>query len=76
MARDPLLRKHVGKVKCERYGALKLCVIGGKYGFMGRLYAKGSRRKWLPVSTGDARTPQEALANGKRFLSKVHGRNN
>lgn len=76
MARDPLARRFVGKVKCERYGSLKLCVIGAKYGFMGRLYAKGSHRKWLPVSVGDARTPQEALREGKRFLAKVHGRNN
>lgn len=81
MAREPLLRRHVGKVRCERYGRLKLCVIGGRYGFSGRLYAidpsgKMNRRKWLPVSVNEARTPREALEYGKKFLRGVHGRNN
>ena len=77
--RIPLRRRFIGFEQCERVyengrvgGPLKLCVRGGKYGFIGELHpSTGSQRGVLLVPTGDARTPQQALINAQKFLVSV-----
>ncbi len=76
---DPILRAHLGKQTCSTWtGAdgnpLKLCVRGNKYGFVAEL--KGRTGGSLPVPTGDARTPAQAIKNAKQFLDRTITRRN
>jgi hypothetical protein len=83
VSRLPLPKRYQGTQLCERVhgdgrtgGKLTLCITGAKYGFTGWLYpdarypiTPGADR--LPVVTGDARTPEQAMKNAKKFLEKV-----
>lgn len=73
--RAPLAKQFVGYKKCEPWtNNMKLCVEGNTHGFTVNLVAG---RNKLPVSVGDARTPTEAFANAKKFLTtKIYKGNN
>lgn len=76
MSRAPIAKRFVGAEHCSKYGDNKLCVRGGKYGFIGELHPKSGRGAPLPVPTGDARTPEQAIRAARKFLNGVHGKNN
>lgn len=66
------------RVKCfpaSTHGGNEVCVIGHKYGFEGRLYARGhsypEQLHYLPVSTGRARTLTAAAAGARQFLRRL-----
>jgi hypothetical protein len=71
---EPLLRRHVGVERCSTWKKLKLCVKGRKYGFSAELVGKSGST--LPVPTGDARSPEQAMRNAKKFLDGVVSKNN
>lgn len=72
--REPLLRSHIGKETCSTWRDRKLCVRGGKYGFIAELIGTSGGK--LPVPTGDARTSREAITNAKAFLDRVATKRN
>lgn len=77
--REPLLRAQAGKTLCDTVKMpsgkdLKICVRGGKYGFIGELIGKTGQK--LPVSCGDARTAREAMAEAKATINRTITRRN
>lgn len=73
----PLLPKRfVGVERCVKYGDNKLCVRGNKHGFIGELHPKSGRGGPLPIPINDARTPEQAIKAARKFLDRVHGKNN
>lgn len=81
MSRAPIAKKFVGTESCQKVdrfgdpgGPLTLCIRGAKFGFIGELHpttGKGKAPGPLPVSTGDARTPEQAFKNARAFLRRV-----
>jgi hypothetical protein len=65
--------RRVGKARCERWGDLRVCVEGGRYGYSGWLYAKSGAGR-IPVGVGAARTPTEAMRNAKASLARARKR--
>ncbi len=76
MARRPLKKSEQGRKKCfpvrgPSGGSLEACVTGRRYGFVGRVYAKGKKGGYLPLSTGNARTLATAVKNAKRQWTRA-----
>ena len=80
---EPLLRSQVGQKRClKQPSGTTLCVEGKKFGFTGELIGISGKKPGLPVSTHDhktgepARTITQAVENAKKFLVRLHGKNN
>jgi len=79
------LRHGKERVRCFRttmYPENEVCVIGHKYGFEGRLYAKGHSYQsspsgapfYISLSVGRARTLKAAASGARQFLRRLRQR--
>ena len=64
-------RERCDDVRSPTGSTLKLCVVEGKYGFSARLYPARDKSKWVPVSTGRARTLKSAMSKAKQSVRRT-----